>query len=519
MKIIFLLLVSLLSVHHIQAQTNSTSTFDSIYYKTANKILGLNSDEALVVADSLYQSSESGLLKLQALMLSANIYQSKNNQVASIKHAREAYYFAVKENNYSWQARICVFLSSQYRNIGLLEEGRDYINKALEVNSKVSNSSSKKLQIALIEQELAYYALLKEKYKDVLEHVSNYNKLLDELVESPNLLYQKTYAAELSGRAYLGLKLYDQAEKSFLKGLDILNDLGYSEGSLSGFIYMGLGEVFVETKNDTLALNYFELAEIRARSCKHLNLEIAICKQITDLYKRNENWELYNVYLNSFDSLKTIDRNLRSSAIQDAFNINKEEHKKSEVLARVYLGGVIILVLLLTAFVLWIRIKKNRDYKKFKVLIDNPKLDNRRVEEQNEQKPQSGFEKKRVLSLEAELKILEHLKRFEEELEFLKPNISLSSLAAFCDTNTRYLSYVLNQNIGKDFNSYLNELRVKYGIEKLENDPVFRTYKISYLAEFLGFSSHSKFTAVFKEITNLAPSAFIAYLEEESDKK
>ena len=516
MRIIFLLLVCLLTVQNIQAQTNPTSKFDSIYYKTAVDIAGSNPDRALVIADSLYQVSEEGLLKLRALMLTANIYQEKNNQVASIRYARQAYDYAIKENYYDWQARISGFLSTQYRNIGLLKEGKEYINKALEVNLKVSSSVSKKMQMALIQQELAYYALLERKYEDVLKHISNSNALLDELSDSPNHLYHKTSAEDLRGRAFLGLKRYQQAEESFLKALDFLNSFDHGKGALSGYIYMGLGEVFVATKDDSLALNYFKLAEIPAKESKHLNLELALYKHFADLYKRNEDWESFQVYSNKLDLLTNQDKSLKRAAIEDVFNLNKKEREKSEMLAKIYLGIGIFIILLSVIFVFSYRNKKNKEYKKFQVLIADIKKE--KEQENAEIEPiirNDSVKNKRVLSLEVEQKILDSLKRFELEAEFLKPTTSLSSLAAFCDTNTKYLSHVLNQNIGKDFNSYVNTLRVNYGIEKLQNDPAFRTYKISYLAEFLGFSSHSKFTAVFKEITDLPPSTFIMYLEKD----
>nr|WP_246625384.1 helix-turn-helix domain-containing protein [Edaphocola aurantiacus] len=93
--------------------------------------------------------------------------------------------------------------------------------------------------------------------------------------------------------------------------------------------------------------------------------------------------------------------------------------------------------------------------------------------------------------------------------------MSLSYLATHINTNTKYLSRVINQHKQKDFNGYINELRVNYIIVQLNSDPVWRKYKISTLADEAGFSSHSKFATVFKSITGLSPSLFIQYLEKE----
>ncbi|NHQ79773.1 AraC family transcriptional regulator, partial [Elizabethkingia miricola] len=53
-----------------------------------------------------------------------------------------------------------------------------------------------------------------------------------------------------------------------------------------------------------------------------------------------------------------------------------------------------------------------------------------------------------------------------------------------------------------------------YILEKLNNDPRYRKYKISILAEEAGFSSHSMFTTNFKSITGISPSEFVKYIQK-----
>ncbi|RTZ46822.1 hypothetical protein EJ377_15815 [Chryseobacterium arthrosphaerae] len=48
----------------------------------------------------------------------------------------------------------------------------------------------------------------------------------------------------------------------------------------------------------------------------------------------------------------------------------------------------------------------------------------------------------------------------------------------------------------------MNRLRINYIVDKLINDEKYRQYKISILADECGFSSHSKFAAVFKAVTD-----------------
>lgn len=69
-----------------------------------------------------------------------------------------------------------------------------------------------------------------------------------------------------------------------------------------------------------------------------------------------------------------------------------------------------------------------------------------------------------------------------------------------------------------NFNAYINKLRINYIVEKLKNEPNFISYKISYLAENSGFSSHSSFATVFKSITGISPVTFIDLLRKEKEE-
>lgn|SRR5690606_1606327 len=113
-----------------------------------------------------------------------------------------------------------------------------------------------------------------------------------------------------------------------------------------------------------------------------------------------------------------------------------------------------------------------------------------------------------------EQELLKKLKKFEESNKFINPKLSLSLLATHLGTNTNYLSEVINTNKGKNYNNYINELRIDYICSKILNDSLYRKYKVSYLAEKCGFTSYSSFTTVFKNINGISPSIFIKQVEQ-----
>jgi len=105
--------------------------------------------------------------------------------------------------------------------------------------------------------------------------------------------------------------------------------------------------------------------------------------------------------------------------------------------------------------------------------------------------------------------LLAKLNQFESGNDYLHPDISLALLADKLNTNTKYLSEVINNHKHKNFHSYINELRVNYIIRKIKSNPVYLKYKVSHLAEEAGFSSHSLFSTVFKQVTGHSPASFI----------
>ncbi|WP_300669963.1 helix-turn-helix transcriptional regulator [Soonwooa sp.] len=118
--------------------------------------------------------------------------------------------------------------------------------------------------------------------------------------------------------------------------------------------------------------------------------------------------------------------------------------------------------------------------------------------------------KKQNMSSEMEASLLRKLEKFERSTKFTDQNMSLASLAGIIGTNTQYTSELINKHKQKNFNAYINELRIKYVIKNLTENKEYSSFKIAYIAEDAGFSSHSVFSKVFKQYTDLSPSEFMA---------
>ncbi|MBC8753952.1 helix-turn-helix domain-containing protein [Kordia sp. YSTF-M3] len=107
--------------------------------------------------------------------------------------------------------------------------------------------------------------------------------------------------------------------------------------------------------------------------------------------------------------------------------------------------------------------------------------------------------------------ILENLQAFENERGFLVSKITLHSFAKQLQTNTKYLSKVINAHKLKSFRNYINDLRVQYSIQKLENNGSYRKYTLKAMAKEAGFATAESFTKAFQKKTGKTVSSFLMH--------
>ena len=104
------------------------------------------------------------------------------------------------------------------------------------------------------------------------------------------------------------------------------------------------------------------------------------------------------------------------------------------------------------------------------------------------------------------------MEKLKEQKYFLKQECNSYNVAKKIKTNTSYLSKVINSHFQKNFNTYINDLRINYAIVRLKNDSRFRSFSIQSIAEELGYKSADSFTKYFKQDTGLNPSFYIKQL-------
>lgn len=499
--------------------------YDAIFTKTYIETSQKDFERSLEVADSLFLISETPFFQAKSLMLKASLYEQAGKLNKSIKYAEQAEGFIEKSDNYSWHARIQGFLATQYRLLALYSQSEKYANKAVAAAEKIKDKEVHTSTLAMLLQEKAFLADTKENYKQALDLFKEAGTYFGDAEN--NYLVAQNY--QFKGQCALNLQEYDEAftylETALRKWGDLPNNF------VKGLIYIGLAEVHIHFNELELAKENLDRATEIAKDSSYLEY---LSKYYSTLFT-------YYTLTSNIEHLR--EAGLKRDSIQGLLNAQKNQYidqsyaeldnQKVEIgnqkLKRdfIILGGGLVFLAGLIYFFYYQR-EKNRQVKMFKSILSEYEK-SKKINQLNQEKfisiiQSNGNGKSKnenievdqesfIMSEEVEERILKQLEKFEKTDLFTKNSISFSSLASYCQTNTKYLSHCINHHKGMDYNNYINDLRVKFIIDKLINEPIYRKYKFGALAEEAGFSSQNKFSTVFKKSTSITPSEFIKQLD------
>lgn len=197
-------------------------------------------------------------------------------------------------------------------------------------------------------------------------------------------------------------------------------------------------------------------------------------------------------------SIPSVNKSSLSFLDNDAFIISKESSYFSKSLFFTLVSEVTILL---------INYHQSRQ-KKYQTILEslNKKTGNNSISIANSQ-PRIIPVSKEILEV-----VLLKLNAFEQQKGYLSTSINLNSLSKILDTNSSYLSKIINHTKGKTFKNYLNDLRIENALEELKNNPQNKKFTIEAIAFDLGFKSAESFSKKFKSAYGMYPSKFMKNL-------
>lgn len=114
----------------------------------------------------------------------------------------------------------------------------------------------------------------------------------------------------------------------------------------------------------------------------------------------------------------------------------------------------------------------------------------------------SALENKENKSNESSSKTYKMVKDYIHEN--FKDNITLNEIADFFHYNPAYISMLIKKESGKNFITYLNELKINYACELLDKTDL----SINEISNMCGFENYFYFARLFKKIKNVTPTEY-----------
>ena len=359
-----------------------------------------------------------------------------------------------------------------------------------------------------------------------------------------NFEHLKPYFISSEGTDAFYKANYNLAIRKLSEAIRLYND---QWPHLNDIFYIGLSNWKLGKRD--VAVKYFEEIDEEYDKSKKLNPEFRPAYEL--LIKYNDSIGNRDKQLKYINTLMSLDKNYEKnykylfSKINKEYDTHKLINEKNKIESslknqRTIISSILLLTILASLF-FWNRYNSlQKKYKeKFEEIISQkPILEKKEIlaevelkEEKLDLKTLNITDKIKITapknSSELEFynkipglnpilvqNILQQLEKFEEELRFTDNQMSLRLLSEEFNTNIPYLSKIINVYKGKNFNYYINDLRIEYIIELLKNDATYLNYDIKNLASLAGFTNAVNFSDNFQRKFEIKPSYFIKMMKE-----
>lgn len=328
-----------------------------------------------------------------------------------------------------------------------------------------------------------------------------------------------------TGIANYYLKNYKQASESHLKAeKSFIKNNDYGNLAIT---YYFLGKTNYDTHHEKEAVQYF----IKADSILSFSKEFYPITRdgyeiLIDYYKKTGDKENQLKYIDKLFFADSINNNKQylSKEIYKKYDTPILLEKKEELIADLNQKNNVLYWCLGIGFLLissltYIYMKNRKRIKQYQkqaelLLVKSkessvilPISDEANKEDAYKESSRSIIPDYRVQDIKLKLEL------FESNKDFLQKNITVNSLAKEFETNRDYLSKSVNELKQMNFSQYLNQLRIDYIIEELNNNEKMRKYTIAAIADEIGYNNSESFSNAFRKATGTLPSYYIKLLQ------
>jgi AraC-like DNA-binding protein len=305
-----------------------------------------------------------------------------------------------------------------------------------------------------------------------------------------------------------------KAKDTLLKYTHLLN------GNSRAMKLYYLGKIAQQSGNNNLAIRYFQqIDSIIKETNKPFDAIKDVYQQLIMHYGLNDDQqrEIESIEkLIYFDSLMTTEQKgiIQQATVAYDLPYLKQQKKRAEeqLKARSSMNlvlGIMTGLAFLAGLYFYVRARKTK--KIVRRLLQDSKSDRsstKKVGAHTNSVPED-IRNDLLLKLEA----------FEKSDLYLSKDLDMAQLAQDMDSNTTYLSTIVNHYKEMSFPNYLKDLKITYAIEMLSKDPQLLKYNYQGLADTFGFKTGESFSKAFYAKTGVYPSKLLKELKNRENAR
>lgn len=487
-----------------------------LYYKSTS-----GADEIVSAGERMLKLAKTDKEKAKAYYRLGDGYIKMGNYSKSIYYSKKADSLFEKIDYKSVDHFMANYLLAiAYKRSGMVHQADKKLAKAHEIASQIKNSRYENIILFIetdfLEEEKKYCEAIPNRKKIIQSIQSKYKKEHDRIDRVQEAICRSYLALD-----YLLCNDLENAKIQIEKYEESQYKYHFAHYRIE--IYF-LSKAIILAKEGDVELSkfFFDKAKEAAQKTKNRSIQTIITEQrlesqIDDVEGKHQ---LFHEFLDLKDKTKeeTIKAIAEETNRQNKTILRHHNYKKLWII----LACILVVTILFYAYFSY---RKNKKLKlRFEKIISDLEKNNIQKEEVKVEKtiktttqlPQDN--KPKIMSPEKETELLKKIEDFEKGTDFTAKNFTLNNLSSILVTNQKYINYLIKEHKGKNFNDYINGLKIKFVVELLYNNPEALKYKINYLSEISGFSSHSHFTKIFTKEVEISPSAFISNLKKHNSE-
>lgn len=303
------------------------------------------------------------------------------------------------------------------------------------------------------------------------------------------------------------------------------------------FTLINKARLLAEMQQLDSAISCAKKAESIALSRQQKDLKLEVFSVLSTFYRQQGNTVLHDAYRDRYYLMRDTLLNYQQLASVNEMEFQTELKTMSEEMAALQhkrdvqsivtlIVAVVSVVVLALLFVIY---RQNRHLKQSNAQLYRQNVEmlaadeeQRQLRKQMAQAPKATDEpaesvkyKNSNLDEIAKNELLESIRSVMENVdETCSAGFSIERLASLVGSKYKYVSQVIHEKHGCNFNNLLNQYRIKEACKRMNDVENYGNFTIEAISTSVGFRSRSTFVASFKRFTGLTPSEYQAMARE-----